>query len=105
MYRLIRNSNLPKWLKLLIDIALTLTVIYWLGYMFYKIVDILRIFLHTLTEKKIFWIEFGVVVVAFLGVTLFLQFNTEIKVYTNLYNDLLDIFNISRDFIADKIHS
>lgn len=54
----IRNSNLPLWLKLLISIFLIVTCVYWVGFLTYKIIDILRLFINTLTEKKIFWIIF-----------------------------------------------
>lgn len=54
----IRNSNLPLWLKLLISIVLIVTCVYWVGFLTYKIIDILRLFINTLTEKKIFWIIF-----------------------------------------------
>ena len=105
MYRLVRDSKLPSWLKVLINVALTLTVVYWLGYMVYKILDVFRLFLHTLTEKKIFWIEFGIVVIVFIGTCLYLQYNTDIHPFTNAYEWLLNVFNLSRDYIANLIHS
>ena len=105
MYRFIRNSNLPSWLKLLINIVLTLTVVYWLGYMIYKIVDIVRLFIHTFTEKKYFWLNFGIVAIALFSCCLYLQYNTDFKPFTELYNKLLDLYNITRNNIADLIHS
>ena len=60
LFSKITNSNMPKWLKWLLNITLAITCVYWIGYLCYKIIDLFRIFIHNLTEYKIFWVMFGV---------------------------------------------
>lgn len=70
MYRLIGNSKLPRFLKVLIYILLTLTCVYWIGYFTYKILDGIRKFLHYVSTKEHWWAF--IICVAILGIGTFL---------------------------------
>lgn len=105
MYRFIKNCAMPSWLKVLINILLTITVVYWLGYFIYKILDIFRLFLHTMTEKKIYWVCLCIIFICAVATLFILEFNTDIKPFTTMWNWLYKIFNMTRDGIADFFHS
>lgn len=105
MYKLIRESSMPKWLQIIINVVLTITVVYWLGYMIYKVLDILRLFLHTMTEKKIYWVALGILFTCFLITLFILEFNTDIKPFTLFWEWVCNIFNGARDGLADILHS
>lgn len=105
MYKLIREGNLPSWLKVLINIALTVTVVYWLGYFIYKILNLVRLFLHTMTKKEIYWVSLGIIFICAIITLFILEFNTDIKPFTQMWEWLCSIFNVTRDKIADVLHS
>lgn len=92
MYKLIRECGMPKWLKVLINILLTLTCIYWIGWFLYKILNVVRLFLHTMTEEKIWWISLGIMLVCAITTLLILQFGTDLKPFTNMWDWLTGIF-------------
>lgn len=105
MYKLIRNCGMPSWLKVLINILLTITVVYWLGYFIYKFLEIFRKFLHTMTKPDVYWIALGIILLAALTTVFILEFCTDIKPFTNLWNWIVSIYDNTRDAIANKIHS
>ena len=105
MYKLIRECEMPSWLKVLINIFLTITVVYWLGYFIYKILNLVRLFLHTMTKKEIYWVSLGIIFICAIITLFILEFNTDIKPFTQMWEWLCSIFNVTRDKIADVLHS
>ena len=104
MYKMIRESErLPKWLKILLDIALTLTCIYWVGFLVYKILDVFRLFLHTMTEKKVFWIALCIILMCAITTLCILEFTTDVKPFTQIGDFFIKLFNDTRNVIADAI--
>lgn len=105
MYKLIKECGMPKWLKVLFNVLLTLTCFYWMGYLIYKILEVVRWFLHNVTEKKMFWCMFLFALIIAIGITLYLQFNTDVKPFTMFWDWLVDIYEQGRNKIADIIHT
>ena len=104
MYKLIRESDkLPNWVKILLDILLTITLVYLIGFMVYKILDIFRLFLNTMTEKKVYWIALAIVTICAITTLCILEFTTEVKPFTIMGNWFVDRFNDVRNSIADVI--
>lgn len=67
MYRYLNEKNLPKWLKYLLYVVLTLTLVYWLGILIYKILEAFRKFLHWASEKRNYWTFLFSVFIVLLG--------------------------------------
>ena len=104
MYKLIRESDkLPNWVKILLDILLTITLVYLIGFMVYKILDILRLFLNTMTEKKVYWIALGIVLICSITTLCILEFTTDVKPFTIMGEWFMARFNDVRNSIADII--
>ena len=104
MYRFISCSeSLPKWLKILLYVLLTLTCVYWIGWLIYKILEVLRLFLHTMTEKKVFWITMGILFICAMTTLCILEFNTDIKPFTTMWEWLSTTFDTTRNALADFI--
>lgn len=55
MFRYIHKTKLPKWLKILVYLLLTITIIYWLGVFIIKFLEFTRIIIHWTTEKRNWW--------------------------------------------------
>jgi ascorbate-specific PTS system EIIC-type component UlaA len=67
MIRYVHNSKLPKWLKILIYITLTITCIYWLGIFIYKVLEYTRRFIHWTTEKRNWWTFLVCILILLIG--------------------------------------
>ncbi len=89
MYRLLHNSNIPKWLKILLYIVLTLSLVYLVGLIFYKVLEAIRWLLHNATEKRIWWITLIIALIATIIVLVILEINTDIDPFTNAINFLV----------------
>ena len=59
LFTKISNSNMPRWFKWLLNITLAITCVYWLGLLLYRVIEIVRTFLHKLTDHDIFWVIIG----------------------------------------------
>ena len=93
MYRLVSNSKMPKFLKVLIYILLTITCIYWVGYFTYKILDAIRMFLHYITTKEHWWAFLICLIILAVGAFLLAQFVFELHWWENFV-----------DFLSIKYH-
>ena len=85
MFKFIRESKMPKWLKFIIYTILIVSVIYWLGYLIYKIVDFLRFFVNSVTDKKMFWVSVGVMIICGIVTLIILEYNTDVKLITDAW--------------------
>lgn len=85
VYKLIKDCGMPKWLKILINILLTLTCVYWIGWFVYKFLDLVRIFLHTMTEKKLFFVSLGIMFICAITTLLILEFRTDVRPFTKMF--------------------
>lgn len=55
MYHLINNSKMPKWIKVVFNVVLTLALFYLIGLLIYWIFEGLRLVLHFMTTKGHWW--------------------------------------------------
>lgn len=70
MYRWLNKSEIPIFLKVIIKIILTISCVYMLGYLIYKILDIARGLVHWISKKEHFWLFMACILVT--GITAFL---------------------------------
>lgn len=71
MYRWVGRSKMPRFLKVLIYVVLTLSCIYWIGYFVYALLNGTRFFIHWVTEKSHFWV-FMFCIVLVIGTSIFI---------------------------------
>ena len=74
MYRIIRNSNIPKVIKWILYILLAITMIYWIIMLVYKILELIRRFLHFISDKRNWWTFVGCIIILLIGTFLVAQF-------------------------------
>lgn len=105
MYRWIKEKDLPKWLKILINVLITITIIYWLGFIIYKSLDMLRIFLHTVSETKIWWTSLVIIIACTITTLCILECFTNVKPFTSCKDSIITWWNCVRNKIANIIGS
>lgn len=105
MYRLIRECGMPKWLKILIDIVLTITIIYWLGYMLYKFLSVVRFVLHTITEKEHWWFFVVVVLGVLITILFILEFKSDTKPFTSFGKWIISLFDNAKNNVGEALKS
>lgn len=93
MYRLVANSKMPRFLKALIYILLTITCVYWIGYFTYKILDAFRVFLHYVSTKEHWWAFLICLAILAVGAFLLAQFVFD-----------LGWWEMFVEFLSDKYH-
>lgn len=74
MYRWLHNATMPKFLKVLLYILLTITCIYWILIATYKLLEIIRICIHFISDKRNWWTYVTCLLILGIGVLLAAQF-------------------------------
>ena len=105
MYKLVRESKMPKVLKWLINILLTLTCVYWIGYFIYKILESVRRFVHWTTEKRNWWTFLMCILILCVGILLAAQFYFELDPIGKITNYFIEKWNGWREYLANLIMS
>lgn len=103
MYKWVANSHIPKWLKILIYIVVTLTLVYWLGLLVYKFFEALRKFLHWATDKHNWWTFLMCIFILLLGSLLIAQFLLGLDPIGKAAEFIVDKWNNLRDTIGNII--
>lgn len=67
-------SDLPKWLKAILLIISLITVVYWVGFMIYKILCAIRVIGAFIFEKRNYWTFLGCILILGVGALLLAQF-------------------------------
>lgn len=102
MYRMVRESGIPKFIKLLIYILLTVTCIYWIGYFTYKILETVRICINGITkEKGRWWFFLLCCVMIFVAVCIAMGWNPALElwekskvIFEEFRNELAEIIRV-----------
>lgn len=105
MYSLIKKSEMPKLLKVIFYITLTITCIYWIGYLTYKLLNLLRIILHLISEKEHWWFVIIVLIGIVIATLLIAQFCFDLNPFGNFVNWIKGNINIFRNWLGDLIKS
>lgn len=103
MCRFVYNSNLPKWLKILIYIAITITLVYWLGLLVYEFLEALRKLLHWTSEQRNWWTFLTCIFILGIGSLLIAQFALGLDPFGKIVKWFIDRWNDLRQLIGDKI--
>lgn len=105
MYKFINNSKLPKLLKWLINILLTITCVYWLGYLVYLLLDSIRKFIHWTTEPHNWWTFLMCVMIVLVGSLIVAQFALGLDPIGKATIYITEKINSLRESIANLIMS
>ncbi len=103
MYKLIRQGNLPNWIKYIMYILLTVTCVYWVGYFLYKILNFIRFVLHTVTTKEHWWFTVFIVIGLAIALLIFMEYNSDTKPITMFIEYLKEFIKNFREKIGNLI--
>ncbi len=103
MYRLIWNSKIPKIIKWLLYILLTITIIYWIIIMAYKLLDLMRRFLHFVSDKKNWWTFVCCVGILLIGTFIVAQFVLGLDPFGKFINSIKEMIDNIRNAIGEAI--
>lgn len=95
-------SKLPKWLRVLLIIASIITIVYWVGFLLYKILCAIRVIGAFVFEKRNFWMFLGCIVILLVGTLLVAQFWLGLDPIGRLQELILEKFEIVKTFIIEK---
>lgn len=101
MYKLLHNSSLPKIIKVLLYILLTLSCIYLIIILLYKLLEILRIIIHFISDKRNWWTFVVCILIVCIGAFIFAQFFLGLDPYGKF---IFYIQSLWKDFINSIIN-
>lgn len=96
-------SNFPKWLKILLLIVSLITVVYWLGFVIYKILCGIRVIGAFIFDKRNYWTFLGCILILSVGALLLAQFYFDLDPFGNLVNWCKNTFDNLRNYIGELI--
>ena len=82
-------SNFPKWLKAILLIVSIITLIYWIGFITYKILCAIRVFGAFIFEKRNYWTFLMCIFILVVGSLLIAQFALDLNPFGKLYEWIL----------------
>lgn len=103
MFKKIYNSNIPKVIKALLYILLIVTLVYLIIITLYKILNLLRIFLHWATDEHNWWTFVTCVIILLIGSLLIAQFVLGLDPFGNFFRNIVDKFDSFRTWLGNLI--
>ena len=103
MYRLIWKSKIPRIIKWLLYILLTITIRYWIIRMGYKLLDLMRRFLHFVSDKKNWWTFVCCVCILLIGTFIVAQFVLGLDPMGKFINSIKEMIDNIRNAIGEAI--
>ena len=103
MYRLIWKSKIPRIIKWLLYILLTITIIYWIIIMAYKLLDLMRRFLHFVSDNKNWWTFVCCVCILLIGTFIVAQFVLGLDPVGKFINSIKEMIDNIRNSIGEAI--
>lgn len=101
MYKMIKNSEMKKGVKIMLYILLTITVVYWFFYVAYRLLDALRFILHNMTEQSHWWFFITLCIIFAIGTLILLETTTSVKPFTALKNNIVNLFYIIKNWFEN----
>lgn len=93
LYGVTHKSGLPKWLKVLIYIFLTITIVYWLCILIYKTLELFRFCIHWATDKGNWWLTLSISLIALIVCLCLAQFVWGLNPFGNILEWIVNTFN------------
>ena len=96
-------SKLPKWLKIILLTLSIVTVVYWLGFVIYKILEAVRIIFAYIFEKRNYWTFLICVLILIVGSLLIAQFYFNLDPFGKMANWFIAKWNELREWLSNII--
>ena len=97
--------KLPKWLRVIVIILSILTIIWWICWLLYKFNKAFRVFLAWVSQpRNYYWFE-GILIFSIICGLFVAQFCSDLKPFTRLFDNIKELINNIRDYLASLIKS
>lgn len=96
-------STLPKWLRIVLIILSIVTVVYWLGFVIYKLLVAIRYIGAFIFEKRNYWTFLCCLLILGVGILLAAQFIFNLDPIGQVTNWIIERYNEFKSMIADFI--
>ena len=96
-------SDLPKWLKAILLIISLITMVYWAGFMIYKILCGIRVIGAFIFEKRNYWTFLGCILILGIGALLLAQFYFGLQPFENFIAWIENLWDQLRNWVSELI--
>lgn len=95
--------KLPKWLQVVLLTLSIITVVYWLGFVVYKLLCAIRCIGAFIFEKRNYWTFLVCILILLIGTFIVAQFILGLDPWGHFSNWVVDRFNELKGFIIEAI--
>ena len=96
-------SRLPRWLRIILIILSIITVVYWLGFVIYKLLCAIRCIGAFVFESRNYWTFLVCVLILVVGSLLVAQFYLGLNPFGEIYEWFIEKITELRDSIVNLI--
>lgn len=96
-------SNFPKWVKVLLLIVSLITMVYWVGFIIYKILSAIRSIGAFIFDKRNYWVFLTCILILVVGALLIAQFYFDLNPFGQFYEWLLEQKDYTIQWIIDLL--
>ena len=96
-------DKFPRWLKIVLLIVSIITMVYWLGFMVYKILCAIRVIGAFVFEKRNYWTFLCCLLILVLGGLLLAQYYFNLDPFGKIVEQISDLIQSIRDSIGNSI--
>lgn len=96
-------SKLPKWLRVILIIVSIITLVYWLGFIVYKLLTAIRCVGAFIFEARNYWTFLGCILVLAIGTLIVAQYVLGLDPLGQASNWVIDRWNDLKGFLIEAI--
>ncbi len=96
-------DKMPKWLRVLLIVLSIITIIYWAIWLAFHIWKYTGKALHWISDPRNWWIYTSVILILVVGGLLLAQFCSDIKPFTHLWNNIVELYDSLKEKIISRI--
>ena len=96
-------SRLPKWLQVILIVISIITVVYWLGFVVYKVLSAIRCIGAFIFEKRNYWTFLCCILILLVGTFIVAQFVLGLDPWGNFTNWVTDSINYLKGLVIEAI--
>ena len=96
-------SRLPKWLRVILILLSIITVVYWLGFIIYKLLCAIRAVGAFIFETRNYWTFLACILILIIGSLLIAQFILGLDPWGNVVNWVIDRWNDFKGLLIEAL--
>ena len=96
-------SRLPKWLRITLILLSIITMVYWLGFITYKVLSAIRVVGAFVFEKRNYWTFLVCILILVVGSLLVAQFYLDMNPFGEIYEWFIREITELRDSFINMI--